>query len=98
MYLLVIISCCSVPQYHLAAHDCVFLHICVARVDALEFIVSVVSGAENSVNEPAEGGATALHYAVSGGHEECVRVLLQYGANINLFTTTEEVQVIVTRP
>jgi ankyrin repeat protein len=62
------------------------------HVDALEFIVTVVGGAEDSVNEPAEGGATALHYAVSGGHEECVRVLLQYGADINSITTTEEVK------
>ena len=60
--------------------------------DALEFIVTVMVGAEDSVNEPAEGGATALHYAVSGGHEECVRVLVQYGADINSITTTEEVK------
>ena len=54
--------------------------------------MTVVGGAEDSMNEPAEGGATALHYAVSGGHEECVRVLLQYGADINSITTTEEVR------
>ena len=54
--------------------------------------MTVVGRAEDSVNEPAEGGATALHYAVSGGYEECVRVLLQYGANINSLTTTEEVK------
>ena len=54
--------------------------------------MSVVVEAEDSLNEPAEGGATALHYAVSGGHEECVRVLLQYGADINSTTTTEEVK------
>ena len=54
--------------------------------------MTVVGGAEDSVNELAEGGATALHYAVSEGHEECVRVLLQYGADINSITTTEEVR------
>ena len=62
------------------------------HADALEFIVTVLSGAEDSLDEPADGGATALHYAVSGGHEECVRVLLQYGADINSITTTEEVR------
>ena len=73
-------------------HDIVDLRKCkFAFADALEFIVTMVDGAEDSVNEPAEGGATALHYAVSGGHEECVRVLLQYGANVNSITTTEEV-------
>ena len=46
-----------------------------------------------NVNEPAEGGATALHYAVSGGHDECTRVLLQYGADINSLTSAEEVRV-----
>ena len=54
--------------------------------------MTIVAGAEDSVNELAEGGATALHYALSGGHEECVRVLLQYGADINSITTTEEVR------
>ena len=54
--------------------------------------MTVLSGAEDSLDEPADGGATALHYAVSGGHEECVRVLLQYGADINSITTTEEVR------
>ena len=54
--------------------------------------MTVLSGVEDSLNEPAEGGATALHYAVSGGHEECVRILLQYGADINSITTTEEVR------
>ena len=29
---------------------------------------------------------------MSGGHEECMRVLLQYGADINSITTTEEVR------
>ena len=47
-----------------------------------------------NVNEPAEGGATALHYAVSRGHEECARVLLQYGADINSLTSAEEVRVV----
>ena len=54
--------------------------------------MTIVAGAEDSVNEPAEGGPTALHYALSGGHEECVRVLLQYGADINSITTTEVVR------
>ena len=62
-----------------------------SSTDALEYLVTM-AGAEDKVNEPAgEGGATALHYAVSGGHEECVRVLLQYGADINSITSTEEV-------
>ena len=63
--------------------------------DALEYIVTV-TGEEGNINEPAEGGATALHYAVSGGHEDCVRVLLQFGADINSITTTEEVSNILT--
>ena len=53
------------------------------------------SGEEGSVNEPADGGATALHYAVSGGHEECARILLQFGADINSITSTEEVIIVV---
>ena len=72
------------------------LPVCISPIyvhaDALEFIVTGVGRAEDSLNEPAEGGATALHYAVSGGHEECVRILLQYGADINSITTTEEVR------
>lgn len=56
----------------------------------------MVTGEEGNINEPAEGGATALHYAVSGGHEDCVRVLLQFGADINSITTTEEVSNILT--
>lgn len=55
-------------------------------------MLSMGVGAEESVNEPAEGGATALHYAVSGGNVECVSLLLQYGADINSVTTTEEVR------
>ncbi len=35
--------------------------------------------------------ATALHYAVQGGHYECVQVMLQYGADVNSLTVTEEV-------
>ena len=54
--------------------------------------MTIVAGAEDSVNELVEGRPTALHYALSGGHEECVRVLLQYGADINSVTTTEEVR------
>ena len=45
------------------------------------------------VNQPAGGShTTALHYAVSGGHKECMQMLLQYGAEINSVMTSEEVQ------
>ena len=73
--------------------DCHPLCQLIFNAAALEYIVTV-AGEEGSaaVNEPAEGGATALHYAVSGQHEECVRVLLQYGADINSLTSTEEVR------
>ena len=58
--------------------------------DALEFIISV-RGEEGSLDESADGGATPLHYAVAGGHEDCVRVLLHFGANVNSITLTDEV-------
>ena len=48
--------------------------------------------AADQVNATAgEGGATPLHYAVSNGHEGCVRVLLQHEANVNSLTTNQEV-------
>ena len=37
--------------------------------------------------------ATALHYAVQGGHLESARILIQYGANVNSLTITEDVRV-----
>ena len=56
--------------------------------DVLEYLVSC--GCQ--VNEAAgSSGSTALHYSVSGGHEGCVRVLVQYGAELNPLMTNEEV-------
>ena len=62
----------------------VFIH-----AAALEYLIS----AGCQVNQPAgENHTTALHYAVSGEHAECIQVLLQYGAEVNPLMTTEEVQ------
>ena len=36
-------------------------------------------------------GASALHYAVSGYHGDCIHLLLQYGANVNAVAISEEV-------
>ena len=56
--------------------------------DILEYLISIGC----HVGELAgTSGSTALHYSVSGGHEECVKVLVQYGAEINPLMTNEEV-------
>ena len=56
--------------------------------DVLEYLISCGC----RVSEVAgSSGSTALHYSVSGGHEGCVRVLVQYGADVNPLMTSEEV-------
>ena len=45
-----------------------------------------------AVDEPiGANGTTPLHYAVSGKHQECVGLLISYGANVNSVMTSEEV-------
>lgn len=54
--------------------------------DSLEFLLACGIPAD----EPAgSSGATALHYAVTGAHGQCVHTLLQYGANINAMASSE---------
>lgn len=61
--------------------------IVVLFLDALEFLLS-------SDTTPIDKGveqshATPLHYAVQGGHEGCVQLLLDWGAEVNTFTLSE---------
>ena len=57
-------------------------------IDALSYLIT--SG--SPVNDPAgESNATALHYAVAGGHEGCVKILVENGASVNAIATNEEV-------
>ena len=37
----------------------------------------------NSIDQPDNSGMTALHWAVLAGHEVCVRLLLDYGADVD---------------
>ena len=54
--------------------------------DSLEFLL--VCGV--TPDEPAGvSGATALHYAVTGAHGQCVHSLLEYGASINAVVESE---------
>ena len=69
---------------------CLLMCIVMVRslLDVLEYLLSIGC----NVGELAgTSGSTALHYSVSGGHEECVKVLVQYGAEINPLMTNEEV-------
>lgn len=55
--------------------------------DAVELLVSFHDA---SINKGAgEGKTTPLHYAVQGGHEDCVQLLLEAGAKVNALTFSE---------
>ena len=55
----------------------------------VEFLVS--SGAV-PIDKGAElNQTTPLHYAVQGGHEDCVQMLLDWGAKVNVISKSEEV-------
>lgn len=56
-------------------------------VDAVEMLAS---SDDTSVNKGVEqSNATPLHYAVQGGHEECVQLLIEWGSNVNAITLSE---------
>ena len=68
------------------------LLMCIVSVCSLPDVLDYLLSIGCNVGELAgASGSTALHYSVSGGHEECVKVLVQYGAEINPLMTNEQV-------
>ena len=54
-----------------------------ARRGDTEELKTILQAHAGMVNQKDEVGATALHYAVAGGHREAVRLLVEGGADIN---------------
>lgn len=53
------------------------------QLEVLRELLNKFSG-DPVVNEGDDIGTTALHTAASNGHKECVELLLQFGANVEL--------------
>ena len=60
-------------------------------IDALQFLLSC--GADPNINGEVANAPSALHFAVSDNHTECVELLIQNGANINAIMLSDEVGV-----
>ena len=64
----------------------------IVSTESLEYLLTCGCHADDHAGPT---GATALHYAVTAAHGECVHILLNYGANVNAVVTSEEVCVCV---
>ena len=70
---------------------CVINQLYYSTAESLEYLLTC--GADP--DDPAgSSGATALHYAVTGAHVQCVHTLLHHGANVNAVTTSEVMYVL----
>lgn len=67
------------------AHDVGELSLAAAAGDAAKVADLLTNGA--NINETDHGGNTPLYYAVRRGHPEVAELLLQHGANANLFNS-----------
>lgn len=56
-----------------------------ARQNDVQELERLLKSGTVSINEKTRGGYTALHIAVFHRHEESVRILLQYGADVNTY-------------
>ncbi|XP_074645059.1 cortactin-binding protein 2-like [Tubulanus polymorphus] len=61
------------------------LHTSAASGDYAQLLSLVIDNHNDTidVNETLKDGATAIHCAAENGHEDCLRLLLQHGGNIN---------------
>ena len=64
----------------------------IVSTESLEYLLTCGCHADDHAGPT---GATALHYAVTAAHGECVHILLNYGANVNAVVTSEEVRTCV---
>ena len=60
---------------------------------ALDFLLEC--GADPNSGGDVSRVPSALHFAVSGGHAECVQLLLQYRGNVNTVMLTEEASLLL---
>ena len=81
---------CRIPQVLQHVWALVILIMFLLDLDTVAFLLS-------SESTPIDKGveqthATPLHYAVQGGHEDCVQLLLDWGAKVNALTLAEVLQ------
>ena len=62
-------------------------------IAALQFLLT--SGCDPNISSDKSNLASPLHFAVSGGHAECVQMLIENGANINAIMISEEVMIYI---
>ncbi len=48
----------------------------------------VISGRLDLVNTPADDGGTPIYLSVQEGHRDCVRLLLEHHADVNMMTSS----------